>query len=68
MENVIIMSLLIVLEIVFQESSFKTILKFLVQNIQNPSGYILELQYYICSSDGPVCAFLVCYSFKKIEV
>ena len=30
MENVIIMSLLIVLEIVFQESSFKTILKFLV--------------------------------------
>ena len=30
MENVIIMSLLIVLEIVFQESSLKTILKFLV--------------------------------------
>ena len=30
MENVIIMSLLIVLEIVFRESSLKTILKFLV--------------------------------------
>ena len=30
MENVIIMSLLIVLEIVFHESSLKTILKFLV--------------------------------------
>ena len=79
MENVVIMPLLIALDIVFQESSFNQY--FFINMVtltiqvpipgdpsQNPSGYILELQYYICSSDGPVCAFFVCYSFTKIEV